>query len=269
MAHSLTPEQLEDYARIIERQDGTPEWLEARNKFALHYKYLVRKECFNIYTPRIRNHELWEDLQQQGMIGLLEAAGKVTVARYDNFPPYANLFIRKQLVSVWHANQLPVKLTRNRGQLAGKMNRRALDADGRILPLDKVVALFPDETPANVKTVWELLVGASVSLDVYGVDGVTGNAYTQPITHPKLNTPAADDLLLPKLRTDRLNAVLDTLPEQERDIIRYRFGFTTGTPEPYASTCASFGLSIEQVKELEHSGFAKLSHESRRSKLFI
>lgn len=261
------------YAGIIEQGRSCAGWLEARNSFALQFQFLVEIEIVYMYSSMVRQHPLFEDLVQAGMLGLLDASGRVTVEKYESFPPYARLFIRKQIVKVWHDNQLPVSLPRNKGELAGKMSKRARNEhDDGYVSFEDTVSLFPDESLESVRSVYDLLTGHRFSLDGrLGADDGSADVYKDRVAHSfeRLHSGSSEEAAFSGLRSDALSRMLDSLGVLEGQVIKFRFGFVTGKPEPYSVCARTLGVGVGAVKEAEHSGFAKLCHESRRGKLFL
>ena len=61
-----------------------------------------------------------------------------------------------------------------------------------------------------------------------------------------------------KLLSDKLNEMLNTLPERERQIIVYRFGLCGEAPLPPSEISARLNLSRERVRQLENKVLVQL-----------
>jgi RNA polymerase primary sigma factor len=66
---------------------------------------------------------------------------------------------------------------------------------------------------------------------------------------------------------ERLDAVLRTLTEREREIVRWRFGLANGSPESLKDLAVRFNLSHERVRLLVLNALAKLRVPRRAGRL--
>ena len=66
---------------------------------------------------------------------------------------------------------------------------------------------------------------------------------------------------------EQLDAVLDTLEERERQVLRMRYGLDDGRPRTLDEIGKAFGLSRERIRQIERDTMAKLRHPSRSQSL--
>ncbi len=69
------------------------------------------------------------------------------------------------------------------------------------------------------------------------------------------------------LLQEQIAAVLRTLSERERKLIRLRFGMADGQPHTLEEVGAEFGVTRERIRQIESKTLSKLRHPSRSRKL--
>jgi RNA polymerase primary sigma factor len=61
------------------------------------------------------------------------------------------------------------------------------------------------------------------------------------------------------LRDQAVRAALDQLPEQEREVIKLRYGISGTDPTPLREAGRRLGLSPERVRRIEHKALERLA----------
>src|SRR5579884_4335830 len=196
------------------------------------------------------------DLVQEGMLGLIRAVEKFDWRRGFKFSTYGTLWIRQAIqrglqnhgrtirVPV-HVAQRQVKVRKLESELAAKLGREPSDEEIAAvaeLPLDEVMELRE-------------LNRAMTSLDQpVGDDGETALGELLPSERPEPVEQVFD-----ADRDRRVNAIVEDLPEQERNVIRLRFGLSGDEPRTLRQTGIELGITTEQARQLEAKGLERLA----------
>ena len=243
----LTAAEEIELAKRIERGD-----LDAKERMINANLRLVVSQA-----RRYQGHGLsMEDLVQEGMLGLIRAVEKFDWRRGFKFSTYGTLWIRQAIqrglqnhgrtirVPV-HVAQRQVKVRKLESELSAKLQRE---------PTDEEIAAVAELPVDDVMELRELN-RAMTSLDQpVGDDGETsfGELLASDVPEPLEQVGEAD-------RNQRVNALVLELPEEERNVIRLRFGLTGEDPRTPRQTGSALGITTEQVRKLEAKGLERLA----------
>lgn len=210
------------------------------------------------FARRYQGHGLdLGDLVQEAMLGLIRAAEKFDWRRGYKFSTYAVLWIKQSIQRGLDNTGRPVRIpahiaqrerTVNRvtSELAVELNRDPTDeevAKKAELPLDEVMAIRD-------------LTRVTTSLDTPVGDGDT----TLGELHAEEAAEITDEVL-EREQEATVEAALKALPEDERKIIRARFG-TGGRPARSLRDAArEVGVTQAQASRLEAQALARLAND--------
>ena len=239
-----------ELAQRIERGD-----LEAKERMVNSNLRLVVSQA-----RRYQGHGLaMEDLVQEGMLGLIRAVGQFDWRRGFKFSTYGTLWIRQAIqrglqnhgrtirVPV-HIAQRQVKVRKIESELNAKLSRD---------PTDEEIAAVAELPVEEVTELRELSRGLASLDQPVSEDGETalGDLLASERPEPIEEVATAE-------REQRINAIVEQLPEEERNVIQLRFGLTGGEPRTIRQTGTELGIPTERARQLEEQGLNRLAGSS-------
>jgi RNA polymerase primary sigma factor len=245
----LTAAEEIELAKRIERGD-----LAAKDRLINSNLRLVVR-----FATRYQGHGLsLQDLVQEAMLGLIRAAEKFDWRRGYKFSTYAVLWIKQAiqrgLDNSGRAVRVPAhvairerKANRVAAELATKLQRDPTDeeiAEAAELPLDEVRAVRD-------------LTRVTTSLDAPVND--ESETSLGDLMNTATNSGPEDEVL--ELEEERaVRAALDSLPDQERQVVELRFG-TAGVRGPATTRQVARRLKIaeDEVLDLEQQALERLA----------
>ncbi len=206
---------------------------------------------------RYQGHGLpMEDLVQEGMLGLIRAVEKFDWRKGFKFSTYGTLWIRQAIqrglqnhgrtirIPV-HVAQREVKVRKIEGELKAELSRD---------PTDEELAEAAELTVDEVTELRELSRGLASLDQPVGEDGETAFGDLLASDRPEPIDEVAD-----AERSQRVNSVVEQLPEGEREVIQLRFGLTGDQPLTLRQTGAELGIPLERARKLEERGLSRLA----------
>lgn len=250
----LTSDEEKTLARRIARGDN-----EARKKMIEANLRLV----VNIAKRYLNRGLPLQDLIEEGNIGLIKSVERFKATKGCKFSTYATYWI-KQAIERAIANQsgivrLPIHVSADISRIT-RANRELT----RTLKREPSVVEISEKTGLSGRYVKKLntISKKSYSLEASFPDD-TDQSLLDRIEDDRFPTPM--DLIDESRRVDRINGWLGMLDDNERTILRLRFGLDEDEPQTLEAIGKSFGVTRERVRQIEVKALDKLKKIIKQS----
>jgi len=219
----------------------------------------------SIAKKHVNSNLQLSDLIQEGGLGLIKAVEKFEYKRGFKFSTYATWWVRQSInraiADQARTIRIPVHMKEIISKIT-KISRKARQERGRDPTIEEysiALRLSQDKVRGILKIMQEPV---SLTTPI----GEEEDSYLEDFIEDKANlTPSqsAYDFL----RGKEVERVLSTLSDREAQIVRLRFGISTGYPRTLEEVGKIFSVTRERVRQIEAKAIKKLRHPSRSKTL--
>ena len=268
----------ETLSEELDREPSSFEWVRANiSEEALETRLEEGKRAKNLMiqanlrlvvsiAKRYANKSMsFQDLIQEGCVGLIRGAEKFDFKRGYKFSTYAHWWIRqavtRSISDQSRTIRLPVHLFEIISRMS-KIERRMVMKLGRD-PTTEELSEAMDMTPEKIKQIKKAsLVPISLNQTVNEDDKRT---VEETLIDDYTENP--NDATGKVLLKEDLENVLNTLNPRERDVLRLRYGLDDGRVKTLEEIGNVFSVTRERIRQIEAKALRKLRQPSRNGVL--
>ena len=235
--------------------------IEARNELIMHNMRLVKSIAGHYTCAGLDS----DDLISIGSMGLIPAIEKFDLTSTHKFSTYATYWIkqaiRREIINQNRAVRIPanVQETYNKIRKASEALRQALGHEPTKHQVAKAVGMTAKEVEEITSYFME-----PISTDTTLTD--EDETTVGDLIADENSIDPIDAIYSVELKT-MVSAVLDTLPEKEREVIKLRFGIDGHPQRSLEEVGAILGYSREWIRRIEERALIKLRNPIRSNKL--
>lgn len=244
----LSPEEEKEIYERLKRGDKSV----IRRLIEGNLRFVVK------YASKFKGYGVpFEDLVEEGVLGLIEAAKRFDPNKNVKFLSYAGWWVREAILEAIH-----------RGTRAVDIPKRMMDAYFKVQKKAKDLEKLEGKPPSKRELAEELGMDEE-RLDNLMLIKKTDISLSSSIEEdetlsiesliPDQEEDVVEKIFRKRLR-EKVKEIIESLGEREAKIIKLRYGLEDGRPRTLEEIGREVGLSKERVRQIEKRALRKLRH---------
>ena len=206
----------------------------------------------------------YDDIVQEGFIGLMKAASKYDPELGFRFTTYATWWIKqsiqRSIMDHGRSIRLPVHVMEKIHTL------RKAEQEAAQIPEQNFMDTLMEKTGFSKQ---QILLLQELSQDAASLDTPIGEEQDSTLgDFVAADTQTTEDIVMKQCLSKDLQEIMEScLTPKEHDIVIKRFGLDGSNPQTLEEVGAFYGVTRERIRQLEMKAIRKLKHPQRLAKL--
>lgn len=208
-------------------------------------------------AKRYKNHGLsFQDLVQEGSLGLMRAVEKFDPEKGNKFSTYATWWIRQAVTRALANKSRTIRVPVHMNEMINKLRKSARDLSQELgrMPTPEELSELSGVSRDKVMLAFG---SAKVPLSLDSACGEDSDSTLADLIEDE-GGELPDEAAAAKLLTGHLSDVLAELSDREKEIIQLRYGLNTNRSFSLEELGKTLNMSREQVRQIELRAMQKL-----------
>ena len=254
-------EPLEPKEEISLARDAKKGDLKSINKLITHNLRFVVAVAKNFQGQGLP----FEDLINEGNLGLMKAVGKYDESRGFRFISYAVWWITQGIRQAIQKTGRVIRLPAHVRDTMGKLYRKSIELEQHIErePTEDELSEITKTSPAWINDL------KRIGAEPVSLEDSLGDSDTALLHLLASNDPRPEAAIMKRSLEKEILSVLDTLEEREKLILIYYFGFDGNEHKNLQEIGDELKISSERVRQIKGRALQRLRHVTRSQLLKI
>ncbi|MDE5696668.1 MAG: sigma-70 family RNA polymerase sigma factor [Lachnospiraceae bacterium] len=242
--------------------------VQARQDLCIKNRRLVGKVA-NSYNRFAGNDLDLDDLEQAGMVGMLNAAEKFDPNLGYAFSTYAMWWIKQAIVREIYDHGFTIRVPVHMMEVIHRINVVDRDFSMTGIGYKEKLSKIAEELGMTEENIEQCLAVQYQFLNISSLDVPVGEAGDTEMVEliPDETIISVEDEVFSNMLKECVSDALQILTEREQKVLDLRYGLTDGRERTLEEVGGILGVTRERIRQIEQKAFRKIRHISNNTYL--